>query len=102
MKDKTIKSPVIKSRYTWSNWCVALWRVGSNVGSVKGGRGLVNTEKIARRMDSSILSRPSADKVIAWVQLQKGSAGISSITDYCKPQKTSGCENHPLMSRLFH
>lgn len=102
MKDKTIKSPVIQSRYTWSNWSVVLSRAGSNVRSVKAGRGLVNTEKIARRMDGHILSRPSADKVIAWVQLQKGSAGISSITDYCKPQKTSGCENHPLMSRLFH
>lgn len=56
-KDKTIKSPVIQSRYTRSNWCVALWRVGSNVGSVKGGRGLVNTEKIVRRMDGSIVSR---------------------------------------------
>lgn len=72
MKDKTIKSPVIQSRYTWSNWCVGLWRAGSNVGSAKGGRASVNMKKIVRRMDGSILSRPSADKVIAWSQTSEG------------------------------
>lgn len=72
VKDKTIKSPVIQSRYTRSNWCVALWRASSNVSSVKGGRALVNMEKIVRKMDGSILSRPAADKVIAWVQTSEG------------------------------
>lgn len=61
VKDKTIKSPVIQSRYTWSNWCVALWRDGSNVGSVEGGRHLVNTEenseKNGRQHPEQTLSR---------------------------------------------
>lgn len=61
MKDKTIKSPVIQSRYTWSNWCVALWRAGSNVGTMKGGRALVNngenSEKNERWHREQTLSR---------------------------------------------
>lgn len=38
VKDKTIKSPIIQSRYTSSNWCVALWRY-SKCGLCEGWRG---------------------------------------------------------------
>lgn len=38
VKDKTIKSPVIQSRYTRRNWCVALWRAGK-CGLCEGWRG---------------------------------------------------------------
>lgn len=43
-KDKTIKSPVIQTRYACSNWCVALWRPQANVDLAKSEAGLVNME----------------------------------------------------------
>lgn len=60
----------------------------ANVGSVKGGEGLVNMEKIVRRMDCSITPTHTG-KVIAWVQTSEGPGGSSatSITDYGEPHK---------------
>lgn len=66
VKDKTIKSPIIQSRYTWSNWCVALWRAGER-GLCVGWRGFGKH----RGMDCCIpLTHP--DKVIARVQTSEG------------------------------
>ena len=97
VKDKTIKSPVIQSRYTRSNCYVALWRAGES-GLCKGWTGFCKHHKHSEK-DKSFY--PAQTRLLPGFKLQKGPGGNSSITDYCEPHKNWGCENFPLMSRLF-
>lgn len=70
VKDKTIKSPLIQSRYTWSNWCVALRRAGK-CGLCEGWTGF---GKHGEDRENDVLQHPLTypDKVIARVQTLEG------------------------------
>lgn len=102
MKDKTIKSPVIQSRYTFSNWCLALWRPQANVDLVKSEAGLVNMESQmeprARWTLCIHLSKPTRQGYCAGSNFWRG---LKFITDYCEPHKNWRCEKPPISVKVI-
>lgn len=107
MKDKTIISPVIQSRYTCSNWCVALLGREANAVLVNGGVGLVNMESKYGEQAGLLLhpSKPPRQGYCLGSNFWRawgGWGGLLSNRLLWAPIRIEDVEKKlPLMSRLY-